>query len=338
MSKLKRMLMWAGLVLILLLIFLSVYGAFIGAEKAQDFFSSLSLAVYWLALTLTLIAGIIAFRRLIHVLGLLLIHLGCILVLAGGIWGSAVADKLRAKLFSTDTIQAGRMAIFEGAVENRVTLQGSDLVKQLPFQVKLKDFRLEYYEPGSLLIQNRQGKHWKIPAEVGAEFFLGDDVGRLKILKVFENFKIKIEGDERAAYDAVGSGSNPAVQIQIESPDGEVTTKYVFERFPSHVHPEDKIALRYQRVVREYISELQIIQNDKVVAEKDIQVNDPLHFGGYHFYQNSYDAEAGRYTILMVVSDTGLNLVYGGYLMLCVGVFWHFWLRHIFVAVKAKLA
>jgi hypothetical protein len=338
MSKLKRMLMWAGLVLILLLIFLSVYGAFIGAAKAQDFFSTLPLTVYWLALTLTLSAGIIAFRRLIRVPGLLLIHLGCTLVLAGGIWGSEAVGKLRDRLLSTKTIRAGRMAVFEGAVENRVTLQGSDQVKQLPFHVKLKDFRLEYYEPGSLLIQSRQGKHWRVPVEVGAEFFLGDDVGKLKILKVFENFKIKIEGDKRAAYDAVGSGSNPAVQIQIESPDGEVITKYVFERFPGHVRPEDKIALRYQRVVREYISELQIIKDDKVVAEKAIQVNDPLHFGRYHFYQTSYDAEAGRYTILMVVSDTGLNLVYGGYLMLCVGVFWHFWLRYIFVAVKAKLA
>jgi cytochrome c biogenesis protein ResB len=338
MSKLKRMLMWAGLVLILLLIFLSVYGAFIGAAKAQDFFSSLPLTVYWLVLILVLIAGIIAFRRLIRVPGLLLIHLGCALVLAGGIWGSEAVGKLRDKLFSTDTIRAGRMAIFEGDVENRVTLQSSDQVKQLPFHVELKDFRLEYYEPGSLLIQSRQGEHWKIPAEAGAEFFLGDDIGKLKIKKIFENFKIKIEGDEHTAYDAVGTGSNPAVEVQIESPDGEVTTKYVFERFPGHVRHEDKIALRYQRVVREYISELQIIQDDEVVAEKIIQVNDPLHFGGYHFYQNSYDAEAGRYTILMVVSDTGLNLIYGGYIMLCVGVFWHFWLRHLFVAVKAKLA
>ncbi len=338
MRKLKRMLMWAGLVLILLLIFLSVYGAFIGAERARAFFNSLPLAVYWSALTLTLMVGIIAFRRLIRVPGLLLIHLGCILVLAGGIWGSEAVDKLRDKILSIDTIRAGRMAIFEGAVENRVTLQGSDQVKQLPFHVKLKDFRLEYYEPGNLLIQSRQGKHWKVPAEVGAKFSLGDDIGKLKILKIFENFKIKIEGDERVAYDAVGPGSNPAVEVQIEPPDGEVATKYVFERFPGRVHPEDKIAFRYERVVREYISELQITRDNEVVAEKDVQVNDPLHFGGYHFYQNSYDAESGRYTILMVVSDTGLNLVYGGYLMLCVGVFWHFWIRHLFVSVKAKLA
>jgi hypothetical protein len=338
MRKLKRMLMWAGLVLILLLIFLSVYGAFIGAERARAFFNSLPLAVYWSGLTLTLIVGIIALPGLIRVPSLLLIHLGCILVLAGGIWGSEAVDKLRVKILSTDTIRAGRMAIFEGDEENRVTLQNGDQVKQLPFHVKLKDFRLEYYEPGNLLIQSRQGKHWKVPVEVGAEFSLADDIGKLKILKIFDNFKIKIEGNERIAYDAAGPDLNPAVQIQIESLDGEVTTKYVFERFGGHVNPEDKIALRYQRFVREYISELQIIQDNRVVAEKAIQVNDPLHFGGYHFYQDSYDAKAGRYTILMVVSDAGLNLVYAGYLMLCVGVFWHFWLRHLFVAVKTKLA
>jgi hypothetical protein len=38
----------------------------------------------------------------------------------------------------------------------------------------------------------------------------------------------------------------------------------------------------------------------------------------------------------MVVSDTGLNLVYAGYLILCGGVFWHFWARPIITAASTK--
>ncbi|MBA7652851.1 hypothetical protein ES703_60690 [subsurface metagenome] len=30
----------------------------------------------------------------------------------------------------------------------------------------------------------------------------------------------------------------------------------------------------------------------------------------------------------MVVSNTGLAVVYAGYWMLCIGVIWHLWLRH----------
>jgi len=82
--------------------------------------------------------------------------------------------------------------------------------------------------------------------------------------------------------------------------------------------------------VRDYISSLAVIENDKTVAEKDVEVNHPLHYGGYYFYQYSYDTQAGQYSVLMVVSDTGLGLVYAGYVMLCVGVIWHFWLRDIF--------
>jgi hypothetical protein len=90
-------------------------------------------------------------------------------------------------------------------------------------------------------------------------------------------------------------------------------------------------------MVRDYISDLAVIENGKIVAEKNVEVNHPLHFGGYYFYQHSYDAQAAQYSILMVVSDAGLSVVYLGYLMLCAGVIWHFWLRDIFKKTRKTL-
>ncbi|MFB0523957.1 MAG: cytochrome c biogenesis protein ResB [Phycisphaerae bacterium] len=326
MNKFRRAVMWAALTLIILLIFLSIYGAFVGAQRAKSFFNSLSLAVYWLALTLLLVIGIIVFRRLVRVPGLLLIHAGCIFILTGAIWSSDAGHNLQKKFFGIDKIPAGQMVIFEGTRENRVTLKNREQDKELPFYVRLKDFRIEYYKPEYLLIQTRQGKSWRIPVEIGKESSLGNDFGTVTILRTFENFKIRIEGDKHIPYDDPHPGYNPALEVQIKSPDGDVASRYVFERFPGHMHPEDKLLLSYQRVISDYVSELQIIENNKVVAEKNIEVNYPLHFGGYHFYQHSYDDQAGQYTVLMVVSDTGLNLVYIGYLMVCCGVFWHLWL------------
>jgi hypothetical protein len=89
--------------------------------------------------------------------------------------------------------------------------------------------------------------------------------------------------------------------------------------------------------VKDYVSELEVIQDGKVVADKDIEVNHPLAFGGYHFYQADYDHDAGQYTILSVYSDTGLRLVFAGYWMLCLGAIWHLWLRHVSVARIASL-
>jgi len=335
-NKFRRAVMWLALTLLILLIFLSIYGAFIGAERAKTFFSSLPLAFYWSAFTLALITALAAFRRLVGAPPLLLIHLGCVLVLAGSMWGSSAGHKLQKQLFGVDKIPEGQMIVYEGLSENRVVLKDGEQIKELPFSIGLKDFRMEYYKPEYLHIETRQGQSWKMPVKLNSEFALGRDYGTVTILRTFENFKISIEGERRIAVDAPQPGYNPALEVQIKHPDGNVTTRYVFERFPGHIHPDDRFLLSYHRMVRDYISELQVIKNDKVVAEKNIEVNHPLHFGGYHFYQHSYDSEAGQYTILSVTSDTGLTCVYAGYLMLCVGVFWHFWLGHLFTPIKSK--
>jgi cytochrome c biogenesis protein ResB len=237
-KKFRRALMWIALVMVVLLVILSVCGAFLGSYRAKTFFNSPVLSAYWLALTALLTAAIIVFRP-IRLSGLFLMHSGCILVLVGALWGSGTGLKVGNRLFGTDKIQTGQMVIFEGDAENRIRLEGSDRfgrltagqTKELPFHIKLKDFRIEFYKPES---------------------------------------------------------------------------------------------------VRDCISDVQVVKNGNVVAEKSIEVNHPLHFGGYHFYQNSYDAEGHKYTVLSVVSDTGLNFVYAGYLALGIGVFWHFWVRHIF--------
>jgi len=326
MNKFRRAVMWVGLALIILLVFLSIYGAFIGAERAKSFVNRLPLVVYWSAFLLLLIVALVVFRRLVRVPGLLLIHLGCIFILAGAMWGSGTGHKLQKKLFGIDKITTGQMRIYEGHSHNHVILENDE--KELPFSVELKEFQIEYYKPAYLYIQTRDGQGWKIPVEIGTEFPLGPELGTVKILRTFENFKITIEGESRTIIDDPQPGINPALEVQITSPEGQATTKYVFERFGGHTRPEYKFALSYRRVISDYISRLRITKDNKVVAEKDIEVNHPLSFGGYHFYQHSYDAEAGQYTVLMVVSDTGLAVVYAGYWMLCIGVIWHLWLRH----------
>lgn len=227
MNKLHYSVLWAVLIIIILLVFFSIYGAFLGADRARNFFNSPLLVVYWFVLGLMLIAGIIIFRRPGR---LLLIHCGCILVLLGAMLGSDAGHRFQQKLLGIDKINKGQMLIYQDEESNKVKNEKDDQIKELPFSVKLKEFRVAYYEP------------------------------------------------KRAA-------------------------------------------------VRDYISSLAVIENNQTVAEKDVEVNHPLHYGGYYFYQYAYDIQAGQYSVLMVVSDTGLGLVYAGYVMLYAGVIWHFWLR-----------
>ena len=118
MKKLRSTILWAGLVLILLLTVFSIYGAFIGADRSQEFFNSIPLAVYWVILALILGSGFVAFKRLIRVPGLLMMHIGCICVIAGGMWGSEQGHELQNKYLNKDKIPSARMIIYESQTQN----------------------------------------------------------------------------------------------------------------------------------------------------------------------------------------------------------------------------
>jgi len=77
--------------------------------------------------------------------------------------------------------------------------------------------------------------------------------------------------------------------------------------------------------IKAFKSDLVILEEGRVVAQKAVEVNQPLHYGGYHFYHYSYDARGGRYVVLMLSSDSGLGLAYAGVALLCLGVFWSCW-------------
>ena len=246
MNKLHRFEMWAALLLMVWLAALSVVTAFYGAQRTAMFFNSLPLVIYWLTLTGLLLAGLLTFRRLIRLPGLLLIHLGCVFILVGAMCGSARGHHLRKKLFGIEKVPFGYMMIYEGTAENTIVAEDGTVLAELPFSIYLKDFRIEYYSHPPAFLRKQEG----------------------------------------AAS------------------------------------------------IRDYFSDVILLEGEKQIAQKVLEVNHPLHYGGYHFYQHSYDMEKGEYTILTVVSDSGLNLVYTGYVVLSVAVLWHFWLRHIGAYVK----
>jgi len=412
MNRFKREIMWAALVLIIALTVLSIYGAFIGAERAQAFFNSIPSAVFWALFGLALVAGLIAFRRLIRVPGLLLMHAGCILVLIGGALGSEKGYKAA----GNERVREGWMTIYEGQRSNQakvekkiplfnisvdfagsldrriipeslrqefakqqmtlsqkavawisqaqrswviadepnqyfirregVKLKVYDFVremKELPFSIKLNDFRMEYYdyEAPYLEIEVTGSQLQRIPAEIGQQLDLGGELGTAKIVRKFERFKMSLEDGKQVAFEDPHGNPMPALEIEITSPAGEVTRRYAFSLMPGFGHSQSGPKLTYVKptggMVSDYISELEVIDKDgKVVAKKDIEVNHPLQYAGYRFYQSSYDQEGGRYTVLQVVSNTGVMVVFAGYWAICVGVVWHMWLRHLFKKIGGK--
>jgi hypothetical protein len=345
MKKLDRIIMWSAFLAIVLLLVLAVNGAFCGARRAKVIFNSIPLAFYWFGLAVLLIAGLVRFARLHRRPGLFMIHAGCLLVLAGGMWGSETGHRLRNRFLGTRKIANGYMLIPEGSCEKRLFNEDFEhQLGELPFSIRLKDFRIEYYPTDEkyvpkLHILTQQGRHLQLVAKAGEEISLGQDEGRLEVIKTFRNFKIRFEDNKKIVTDEEQGGENPAVEVRIELPDGNSYTRYVFERFGGFGQAEDnRLKLSYiseePRMIRDYFSDVVVIEEGKEILSKTIEVNHPLHYGGYHFYQHSYDSEAGKYTILSVTSDSGLYLVYSGYWMLCIGVIWQLWLIHIAAYIK----
>ena len=346
MRKLNRSIMWLVLVVIGLLAVLSVLGAFCGAQKAKLIFNSIPLGIYWYGLAVLLVAGFVEFPRLLHKPGLFMIHAGCLLVLGGSMWGSEAGHRLAERLFGIRKIPSGYMVIYERDLEKHVVAEDfKQQLGELPFSIKLKDFRLEYYQRDEesvplLYIKTQEGQHFQLVAKAGEAISLGQGMGKLKVVGTFRNFKIRIEDGKKIVTDEKKEGENPAVEVEIEVPDGNSYTRYVFERFAGHNHDENGLQLSYvsqgPRMIRDYFSDVVVIESEKEVASKTIEVNHPLHYGGYHFYQHSYDSEAGKYTILSVTSDSGLYAVYSGYWLLCLGVLWQFWFRRVIGHIKSK--
>jgi len=346
MAKLNRSIMWMALLAIGLLIALSIAGAFCGAQKAKLLFNSIPLVVYWCGLAALLAAGFIEFPRLLHKPGLFMIHAGCLLILAGSMWGSQAGHRLSEKLFGIRKIPNGYMLISEGNSENHVTTENlNQQLGKLPFSIKLKKFRLEYYQTDGnsapqLYIQTQDGQPLELAAKPGEEISLGKIGSKLKVVKTFRNFKLRLEDGKKIVTDEEQGEENPAVEVRIESPDGNSYTRYVFEHFGDFSHVKNELQLRYvsqePRMIRDYFSDLAVIENEKEVVSKTIEVNHPLHYGGYHFYQYSYDSEAGKYTILSVTSDSGLYAVYSGYWLLSLGVLWQVWFGPIVGYIRNK--
>jgi hypothetical protein len=326
-NRFKRPILWAALIAIVLLVGFSVYGAFIGADQAKAFFNSLPVAVYWWLFVILLATGIILFERLIRVPSLLLMHLGCIVVLMGGMWSSFGGHTIQKRLFGIDKMPRGQMYIPEKMQENRVFPGDSNEPRTLPFSVRLVAFRIEYYPGGTLMLQDKAGHRWRLIAEPNATLVLNKELGRVTVQRVYENFKVDVQDDKVVMYDEPG-GYNPAVEIRIDGPDGTVSKKNVFEQFPAKSKPDNPLEMSYAKMVRDYISEVEIVRDGAVVARKNIEVNHPLHYGGYNLYQHEWgEGNTGVYTVLTVASDSGLKAVHIGYAMLLIGLCWHFWIR-----------
>ncbi len=94
-----------------------------------------------------------------------------------------------------------------------------------------------------------------------------------------------------------------------------------------HRNTEFVSTFRRERDILDYKSRVRVFEDGRELFEETIEVNHPLVYGGYAIYQQSYDEVDWTWTGFEVVRDPGLWIVYTGFIMMCLGAVYVFYVR-----------
>ena len=280
-----------------------------------------------------------------RVLGSMVTHLSILLILLGGVIRGAWGQK-------------GYVELREGQTAD--AFQSRTGLTPLPFSVHLVDFEMERYEPqdapkdpqqsgdegtGTLIVQwPGEDSATELPAELEVERILAPGSStdpaeevRVKVLRYVPDFVVDMSTKEVGTRSDVPR--NPAIFVSVAD-TAATNTYWLFSRYPDfNMHGADetsgerpRVQLGYRRSfvaertkapeapIKDWKSSLQLLEGGQVVREKTIEVNVPLSYKGYTFYQSSYDPDDLTYTALQVVRDPGVPVVYAGFALMIVGL------------------
>ncbi|MFO7864101.1 MAG: cytochrome c biogenesis protein ResB [Salinivirgaceae bacterium] len=236
-----------------------------------------------------------------------------------GLWLALAAAGLGA-----GDIQQYNMFLTEGKT-TWYGYRGQDETIELPFALRLDDFTLENY-PAKIALVDPKTK--AILRSAGKPALTDLPLDKPKTLKGFE-----ILATEYLEFAVIDSLSNyipltdtGAVQAAKLTVNGDVkgwVSPGNF-RFPMRITPiSDTLAIAMLKPeAKRYASDVTVFLPDQREYRKVIEVNKPIVVEGWKIYQSDYDERFGRWSrhsILEIVRDPWLPIVYVGFYMMIIG-------------------
>lgn len=291
-------------------------------------------------------------------LGTFLSHISILVILLGALVGMVFGQNGYIKINKSEEISA--------------FTSGSKLVK-LGFSIRLNDFiynesvnpkeKLLVYSQGTDDFckmhgpqqQDDKGALASISAQTGTEGNIADTGYKVKILRYVPDFVMDTSSKEVLSRSM--RADNPAIQIELKDESGSKKVFWVFARFPdihsageyeaadkthdasigAHQPITNNFKFVYNwanRQPKDFISKVTIIKDGREMFSSDIQVNLPLKFAGYTFFQSSYDADHLDWSGLRVVKDPGVSIVYLGFVLLILGLSIKFYINPFMKTLK----
>ncbi|GEM_PF-2439025 len=208
---------------------------------------------------------------------------------------------------------------------------GAPDLRPLGFTLRLEDFRIERYEDTVkqlVVFERPDGTRLKADADQEGLLDLGKGF-RARILRVLPDAWVD---DEGRLHNRSDQPENPAVEVEIAWKGGK-ETRVAFSRFPEFHGSKKKSGVKVffmsgGGMPKAYISEVEILEEGVPVQSGRIEVNDPLRYGGYLFYQSDYEMGSGPpRSVFQVVKDPACEVAYAGFILLMLGAVGAFYVR-----------
>jgi hypothetical protein len=269
--------------------------------------------------------GLVCLKRIfpfnIKNTGFILNHFGLWLTLVAALLGSGDLKRL-----SINLLEEGK--------ENNIAIGQHGEAYKLPFDLKLLDFHIDEYVPQLVLVDPHTGKFIQkkgdplITIEQGKTYKLED--WSITVDKFVED---AVPQDSVLIDDKV-NGSFPAAFVKIKNlKDGNTFNgwlgagSFLYNPVFIYLTPEKILALSMPQP-KKFRSEVVITQSGIAPDTVTIEVNKPYDVAGWKVYQLSYDENKGKWStlsVLEVVSDPWIKIVYTGIFLMLAGSVFLFW-------------
>jgi len=371
MRTIRNITMLAGICVLAALAVGAVAGAFRPSNEARELLTSRPWMAVWCALCGLLVAGFVVFGAFRQRVGIAAMHLGCVLVIGGTMWGSRAGHELQRRL-GRDKAPLGYAIIVPGAgsaetplYDSRLTdwpldvgaeLSAGGLIKrvdELPFELRLEGFRTDLYPPETgpwLLLLDMffpsisQDPRVTVQAEL-------DRANRQPMLLPKTDITLRVVSSTPAEYDGRELVQRPVVEVELvrgerremariepEQGASRVGLPLVFLYHDSgdwfnHNSPAILLTRPGMDVPRNFLADVSVHSDGEQVVASTISVNHPLHYGGYHFY---FAGAEGDHVLLMATSDSGWLAVWVGFVCVTGGAAWRLWLVPVYRAARRR--
>lgn len=255
-------------------------------------------------------------------IGFLLNHLGLWIVIAAASLG-------------TGDLQRLNMQLQEGGKFKNTAVSRQNERYRLHIALKLHDFQMELYNPklAALNADRRLISKDAVPMPMVEEGLKVDMLEWNVQIEEFMKFALPDSNGYRHAPDRMGA--TPAARIKATK-NGEGTVKSGWITSGSFMLGANLLKLDNSLSLaltspepKKYASVVEYVTKDGRRDTITIEVNKPFKVNGWKIYQSSYDAKRGKWSkisVLELVRDPWLPVVYIGIFMMIAGAVHIFWI------------